>query len=65
MIIFKRNYMNLIGDGMIGNSNCIGTILNGFILNQPSKELNPFQFLPKSSILVKMIEQLILLVVPN
>ena len=62
--IFK-NCMNLIGGGMIGNSNCIGTCLNGLILNQPPKELNPFQFLQKNSILVKMIEQLILLVILN
>ena len=33
-IIFK-NFMNLIGGGMIGNSNCIGTSLNGLIQNQP------------------------------
>ena len=37
--------MNLIGGGMIGNSNCIVTNLNGLILNQPPTELNPFQFL--------------------
>ena len=51
MIIFKRNCMNLIGGGMIGNTNCIGTSLNGLILNQPlnqpPKELNLFQFLQK------------------
>ena len=33
----KKNCMNLIGDGMIGNSNCIGTSLNGLILNQTPK----------------------------
>ena len=47
MIIFKINFMNLIGGGMIGNSNCIGTILNGLIPNQPPKELNLFKFLQK------------------
>ena len=47
MIIFKRNCMNLIGGGMIGDSNCIGTSLNGLILNQPQKELNPFILLQK------------------
>ena len=60
-----KSCMNLIGGGMIGNSNCTGTSLNGLILNQPPKELNPFQFLQKSSILVKMIEQLIVLVILN
>ena len=60
--LIKKNFMNLIGGGMIGNSNYIGTCLNGLILNQPPKELNPFQFLQKSSILIIMIEQLILLV---
>ena len=42
-LIFKK-FMNIIGGGMIGNSNCIGTNLNGLILNQPPKELNPIQF---------------------
>ena len=32
---------------MIVDSNCIGTSLNGLILNQPPKELNPIQFLQK------------------
>ena len=36
-IIFKRNYMKLIGVGMIGNSNCIEKGLNGLILNLPPK----------------------------
>ena len=44
--------MNLIGGGMIGDSNCIGTSLNRLILNQPPKELKHIQFLPKSYILV-------------
>ena len=45
--------MKLIGGGMIGNYNCIGKSLNGFILNITPKELNPFQFLQFFSILVK------------
>ena len=65
MIIFKKNCINIMGGGMIGYSNCIGTSLNGLILNQSQKELNPFQFLQKSYISVKMIEQLILLVILN
>ena len=63
--LILKKIMNIIGDGMIGNSNCIGTSLNGLILNQPPKELNPIQFLQKSSILIIMIEQLILLVILN
>ena len=39
--------MDLIGGGMIGNYNYIGTCMNGLIQNQPPKELNPFQFLQK------------------
>ena len=46
-IIFKRNYMKLIGGGIIGDSNYIGTSLNGLILNITPKELNPFLFLQK------------------
>ena len=61
----QKNYMKLISGGIIGNSNCIGTNLNGLILNLTPKELNPFLFLQKSYILVKMIEQLILLVILN
>ena len=37
--------MKLIGIGMIGNSNYIGTILNGSIQEMKSKGKNPFQFL--------------------
>ena len=47
MILLKTNFLNLIGGGMIGNSNYIGTCLNGLIQNQPPKQLNPFQFLQK------------------
>ena len=43
----KKNYMKLISGGMIGDYNCIGTNLNGLILNLPSKEINPFLFLQK------------------
>ena len=46
-IILKKNFMYIIGGGMIGNSNYIGTCLNGLIQNQPPKELNQFQFLQK------------------
>ena len=53
MIIFKRNYINLIGGGMIGNSNCIGTSFNGLILNIPPKELNPFLSLQKNNYIGK------------
>ena len=35
--LIKKNFINLIGGVMIGNSNCIGTSLNGLILNQPPK----------------------------
>ena len=31
--LIKKNFMNIIGGVMIGNSNCIGTSLNGLILN--------------------------------
>ena len=53
----KRNYMKLIGGGIIGNSNYIGTILNGLILNLTPKQLNPFVSPQKKYILVKVIEQ--------
>ena len=59
------NCMNLIGGGIIGDSNCIGSSLNGLILNQPPKELNPFKFLQNSYILIKMIEHFILLFILN
>ena len=36
-LIFK-NFMNLIGGGMIGDSNYIGTCLNRLIQNQPLKK---------------------------
>ena len=48
IILINKNCTNLIGGGIIGNSNCIGTSLNGLILNQPPKELNPIQFLQKN-----------------
>ena len=34
----KRNYTLLIGIGMVGNSNYIGTILSGLIQEVKSKE---------------------------
>ena len=37
--------MKLISGGMIGNFNCIGTKLNGLILNITPKNINPFLFL--------------------
>ena len=60
---FKRNYMKLISGGMNIDSNYIGTILNGLILNLTPKELDPFLFLQKRFTLVKVIEQLILLAI--
>ena len=42
MILLKTNFFNLIGGGMIGNSNYIGTCLNGLIQNQPPKIVKPF-----------------------
>ena len=63
--IIKKNLMNIICGGMMGNFDYIGTCLNGLIQNQHPKELNPFQFLEKSYILIIMIEQLILLVIIN
>ena len=43
----KNIYMKLISGGMIGNSNCIGTILNGLIQEVKSKGKNPNQYLQK------------------
>ena len=54
--LIKNKLFNLICGGMIGDSNYIGTCLNGLIRNQHPKELNLFQFLQKSSILIIMIE---------
>ena len=34
---FKENYMKLISGGIIVNSNCIGTNLNGWIQHLPPK----------------------------
>ena len=44
---FKKNYMKLIIGGMIGNSNYIGTSLNGSIQEVEQKIINPFQFVQK------------------
>ena len=43
----KRNCMRLIGVGMIGDSNCIVTNLNGSIQEVKSKGIKPIQFLQK------------------
>ena len=43
-ILLKTNSFNIICGGMIGNSNYIGTCLNGLIQKQHLKELKPFQF---------------------
>ena len=43
----NKKYMKLISGGMIGNSNCIGTILNGIVQELKSKGKNPIQFLQK------------------
>ena len=63
--LIKCFFMKLTGGEMIGNSNYIGTCLNGLIQNKQLNELDPFQFLQISSILIIMIEQLILLVILN
>ena len=44
---FKKNYMKLISSGMVEDFNCIGTILNGWIQNILTKEINPIQFIQK------------------
>ena len=41
----KKNYMKLISDGMIGNSNCIITSLNWLMLEIKLKGINPIQLL--------------------
>ena len=38
---FKKGYMKLISGGMVGDSNCIGTSLNGWIQNLSTKGINP------------------------
>ena len=63
--LIKKNFMNLICGGMIGNYNCIGTSLNGLILNQPPKQVKAYSVSSKISILVIMIEQLMFLVILN
>ena len=62
---FEKNYMKLRSGGMIGNSNFIRTNFNGWILNIPQKEINPFLFLQKTITLIKMVEQLVLLAIIN
>ena len=51
--------MNLIGIGMIGDSNYIGTNLVGSIKEVESKENNPIQFLQRVFLLIKILERLI------
>ena len=52
----NKNYMKLISGGMIGNSNCIGTNLNGWILTLPPKRDKTYYVYQKSFTLIKMIE---------
>ena len=54
--LIQKNYMKLMGSLMIVNSNYIGKILNGLILDLTPKELNPIMFLQKIFILVEVIE---------
>ena len=56
--------MRLIGIGMIGNFNYIGTSLNGSILEVKSKIKIPIQFLQKYQ-KQKMIEILVGLAIKN
>ena len=44
---FRKNYMKLIDIVMIGNSNYIGTSLNGSVQKVKSKGNKPIQFLQK------------------
>ena len=44
----QKNYMKLISCGMIGNSNCIGTNLNGLILNITPEIVKPFSVSSKT-----------------
>ena len=43
--VIKNTYMKLICGGIIGNSNYIGTRLNGLIQEVKSKGKNPIDFL--------------------
>ena len=43
----KNKNMKLISGGMIEDSNCIGTNLNGWIQNLPPENINPILFLHK------------------
>ena len=61
--LIQKNYMKLMGSLMIVNSNYIGKILNGLILDLTPKELNPIMFLQKIFILVEVIEKFILLAI--
>ena len=46
-------YMKLISGGMIGNSNYIGTSVDGWIQKLSLKGINPIQFLQKKFYLNK------------
>ena len=41
----QKIYMKLISGGIIGDSNYIGTILNGWIKKLSPKGINPIQFI--------------------
>ena len=57
--------MRLIGIGMIGNSNYIGTSLNESIQEVKSKGKNLIQFLQFIYIYIKVIKRLIGLAIQN
>ena len=58
-----KNYTLLIGIGMTGNSNHIGTILSGLIQELNSEENNPIQFFQRYYILIKILKRIIGLVI--
>ena len=55
--------MKLISGGMIGNSNYIGTSLNGWIQEVEPKGINTFQFIQEMFAQIKTVERLIGLVI--
>ena len=58
----ERNYIFLIGVGIIGKYNYIGKILSRIIQGVKFKE-KPMQFLQINYILIKIVERLIWLVI--
>ena len=54
MMKLNRNYTLLIGIGIIGNSNYIGTSLSGLIQEVKPKK-KPIQFLQKNIILIQIL----------